>query len=768
MSDVSPNHPNCGGEVVDYTTGMCSCGAFPASKPFALPDADRAAIARVLSGEDRGCIVLAPDFIDATSHIPNDTIHASISDPPYGIGKREPTPEEIVAFLTGAALDTGGDFMSRDWQIPTVKHWKEIFRVLRPGAHLLAFGSSRTDDLISIAIRMAGFERRDKIEWLYGSAMPHGANVSALIDKMRDDRSEWHVVARFLRAARKASGVTNAAIDEAFGFNGMAAHWFKSSPSVRLPSNEQWAKLKEILRFGDSAIDAIVAAMNERKGEAGEDWKSREVVGTRAGYTEGGFGDVGHQKEVAPDAVKVTRAKSPAAQAWIGWHTALKPAHEPILVFRKPIPKSAGSFARNVLEHGTGALNIDASRVSWGSDKPTQEEWNRAGSSGAAGANGFMGQISPGMKQAYADGKMPVPSGRWPANVITSHCPECQEVGSKRVKADAPGNVKWSETTKNAFGSFEARSMVSHADEDGNEEVAAYECLAGCAACGLAVLVASGGDAGACACGHARAWSCPCAELDAQSGDTGAHGRAEKDREYTNRVYGAGRDPSHAVEADAAGGASRFFYCAKASGADRDDGLEREDDAVIEDGARVTEIGQMRTKECNVCGTRAAAPGAGGRWPDCDHDDWKWAERKPGREALNDWPTVKPTRLMEYLCALVTPPNGIVLDQTSGSGTTNVAAVRRGFRTIGIDRDPDATKISEPRLARAILDLTEERTGQRKLFEEPVARTTKSTRGQRRGRDSVDKQPQLGLLMSPEGSDLDDGKTPRPPETRTR
>lgn len=82
----------------------------------------------------------------------------------------------------------------------------------------------------------------------------------------------------------------------------------------------------------------------------------------------------------------------------------LKPAYEPIVMARKPGPLRE--------------LDIDGCRIEWGADRPTQEEWNRAGSSGSAGANGYAGQFSQGMKDAYAEGKIEVPSGRWPANIV--------------------------------------------------------------------------------------------------------------------------------------------------------------------------------------------------------------------------------------------------------------------------------------------------------------------------------------------------------------
>ncbi len=113
------------------------------------------------------------------------------------------------------------------------------------------------------------------------------------------------------------------------------------------------------------------------------------------------------------------------ARKWSGWGTALKPASENWVLVRKPL--SEKTIAANVLKHGSGALNIDGSRIAWAGegDKPSQEEWNGKGSTGSVGANGYAGQFSAEMKKAYAEGKISVPAGRWPANVVFSHNAAC-------------------------------------------------------------------------------------------------------------------------------------------------------------------------------------------------------------------------------------------------------------------------------------------------------------------------------------------------------
>lgn len=126
---------------------------------------------------------------------------------------------------------------------------------------------------------------------------------------------------------------------------------------------------------------------------------------------------------------------------------------------------------------------------------------------------------------------------------------------------------------------------------------------------------------------------------------------------------------------DAPGSAARFFYCAKASRADRNEGIGGSDAPAVE-----TED-TMR-----------------------DRETADWQERNG-----NFHPTVKPTDLMAYLCRLVTPPNGTVLDPFMGSGSTGKAAMREGFRFIGIDMTPEYVDIAKARIQFEIERVMQER-----------------------------------------------------------
>jgi site-specific DNA-methyltransferase (adenine-specific) len=249
---------------------------------------------------------------------------------------------------------------------------------------------------------------------------------------------------------------------------------------------------------------------------------------------------------------------SDAAKQWLGWGTALKPAHEPICVARKPL---RGTVAANVLAYGTGAINVDGCRVG-----ETVETWPKTRSYAP-------GQIQPGGKGSTQN-TGDAPSGRWPANVI----------------------------------------------HDGSEEVV-----------GMFPDTASG-------------------QLNA--GHKQGSGLFQ-------RNYGAD-----------SGSAALFFYSAKASRTDRDEGLEHM--------------------------TAQAAGGLQGR-----HDGSLGSITM----RANVHPTVKPTDLMRYLCRLVTPPGGTVLDPFTGSGSTGKAAMLEGFRFIGCELSEEYAAIAEARIRYAVLPI---------------------------------------------------------------
>jgi len=289
-----------------------------------------------------------------------------------------------------------------------------------------------------------------------------------------------------------------------------------------------------------------------------------------------------------------------ASEALKGWGTALKPASEHWILVRKPI--SEKTIAANVLKHGTGGLNIDASRI--GTENMSRQ-WDRTW-------NDNQGEMGKRYSQNSREPGKQVPDGRFPANLVFSHNPDCVEVGVKKVKAIRGGNSKAQQ--KDIYGKFNAPldgKDPGYGDADGTETVAAWECTPGCAV----------------------------AELDRQSGVSKSTAQARNNKPSENLAM-SGPNLGHvSFGHNDSGGASRFFYCAKAS--------------------------------------------------------------KKDKGSNNTHPTVKSSSLMSYLIKLITPIDGVVLDPFMGSGSTGVAALKEGFGFIGIEKEEEYFKIAENRIKSA-------------------------------------------------------------------
>lgn len=257
-------------------------------------------------------------------------------------------------------------------------------------------------------------------------------------------------------------------------------------------------------------------------------------------------------------------------ERWKGWGTALKPAFEPIAVARKPL---SGTVASTVREHGTGAMNIDATRI-------------------------------PGEK----------------------------------------GDGNWSGRDVSGSGSFIANQDVDYG-ERGNMELGRWP-----------ANVVMDEEAGAL--------------LDGQTGElTSGGGPLRRGEDKFRNAYGSfgGMDEADVLYGDT-GGASRFFYSAKTSRAERNAGLD-----------------DFETKPLN--------------WSSGDQSPGTFQGEGTDRTSKNHHPTVKPIALMRWLCRLVTPPGGLILDPFLGSGTTGIAAALEGFEFAGSERDEEYMRIARARIA---------------------------------------------------------------------
>ena len=348
--------------------------------------------------------IIHGDCLEELKNLDDNSIDAVICDPPYGLSNTKPAQvaDVLKAWVAGDTVSVPakkGGFMGADWDsfVPPPAVWEECMRVLKPGGHMAVFAGARTQDLMGLSIRLAGFEIRDTLGWVYSQGFPKSMDVSKAIDRQRDEDREPRVAVTSWVADECARlGWTRRQLCKAFGVkNQPIQSWTERNPDYAVvPTWENWQKLKALVGFGDG-MDAEVWRLNGRKGTPGEAWEKREVVGVQKGAMSGWNMD-GTTKFADRN---ITTPATSEAKRWDGWGTALKPAIEPIILARKPLD---GTVANNVLAHGVGGLNIDACRIG------SQVRHNPP-----------VGDLtSIGSSRATPKGEGTIVSGRFPANVL--------------------------------------------------------------------------------------------------------------------------------------------------------------------------------------------------------------------------------------------------------------------------------------------------------------------------------------------------------------
>jgi len=315
-----------------------------------------------------------------------------------------------------------------------------------------------------------------------------------------------------------------------------------------------------------------------------------------------------------------------AIACYPGYGTGIKPANEPMVLARKPL--SEKTVEMNMLKWGVGALNIDGCRVK-GSFK---SGWSITGSRESQ-------NYAMSGKNYYGAPKPDSQTGRFPSNLILTHSANCVLVGEKKVGV---GEVKRSgfRTGGNNAHSVGLNGKKDAPDNYGTETVDSYDCDP----------------------------SCPVAELDRQSGQISMVAPGQTMQKLTDFSFSAGVGHKKGQRFSKVnmikGGASRFFYCAKASKSERNAGLNNAE--------QTTDDGRNKSI------------------------DNPYQRGKTLRQ--NHHATVKPVNLMRYLVRLVSPIGSTVLDPFMGSGTTGVACVKEGFSFVGMEQREDYLEIAKQRI----------------------------------------------------------------------
>lgn len=521
------------------------------------------------------------DCLEVLKSMPDASVDSLVTDPPAGI-----------SFM---GKDWDSDKGGRDAWIKWLSEvMRECLRVMKPGAHGLVWAIPRTSHWTATALENAGFEVRDTILHCFGQGFPKSLDIykSAIKSGMACACEEFETTPNLpslqgaIHAEVKPSfkqseemlpevlrGMALPEPGDSRSFSGDFSKGNRSGKRAGRKGKESAPRSEEPGMEGRRDLQAEQGQLHRTKVRSvsqrvpADGPKGRLCDGAPSSYgdasravtpTSRGRASQGsrypEQLDIESGAVSEQRGAQTCGSCGKtrvskGLGTALKPAVEIWWLIRKPLGEK--TVAKNVLKHGTGGLNIDGCRIEGSVPSTIQGQSSRQGE-------------CYGKDQRQQKVFTPAPGGRFPANLVLSHNPEC-------VESDH-----------------------------------GVTCEPGCAV----------------------------AVLDGQSGVLTSGKRNAGVRKGLG-FHGAHGDGGPAIK-ESSGGASRFFYCAKAS--------------------------------------------------------------KSDKGADNVHPTVKSTKLMGYLIRLVTPKGGTVLDCFAGSGSTGVAAVLEGFKFVGIEREREYAEIASKRM----------------------------------------------------------------------
>ena len=383
--------------------------------------------------------IIHGDCLEELKKLDDNSVDAVITDPPYGLSNTKPTQvaDVLKAWVTGDTVSVPakrGGFMGKDWDsfVPPPAVWKECMRVLKPGGHMAVFAGARTQDLMGLSIRLAGFRIKDTLGWITGSGFPKshnpfkGLKLCPLIENAPHavQVSEWHhhelsgakeptalALAEIMPGGEKALLIKTGKEESSQELTVMYLSGTKEGTfsnidlSWQKRSEESWKHMSMsiIKTIADQITESKTLNFSQSKstekctlpkgiGEHGLNCRVARVV-SFSGESDGSTSDTLMPTVVDAVTSPVFGMRSQGTQ--------IKPAIEPIILAQKPLD---GTVANNVLAHGVGGLNIDACRVS------TDDDTSRP--PGRDGGNATW-DLSSREKPSVSHS-----AGRFPANVL--------------------------------------------------------------------------------------------------------------------------------------------------------------------------------------------------------------------------------------------------------------------------------------------------------------------------------------------------------------
>lgn len=533
------------------------------------------------------------DNILSLKKLPENSIDSIVTDPPYGLS-----------------------FMNKKWDydVPSVEFWKEVYRVLKPGGHVLSFGGTRTYHRMVVNMEDAGFEIRDQIMWLYGSGFPKSLNIGKAVDKLQGNKRE---------------------------------------------------------------------VIGER--DLGYKDKEKSPYSVDAGYNSNSLKGV----------FDITKGNS----EWEGWGTALKPANEPICLARKPL--SEKNIVDNVIKWGTGGINVDGCRI--GSETITSKPGMKPGS--------FQGVDSNSEKQNHLEHSY---EGRFPANILFD------ETAAEMLDKQS-GILIQSYATDKSTGGWSEGLVLNN-----TKKTKSYKGPNGGASRFFYVAKVSKKERNLGLDGFDVEINIGTIklliykrknEIIWEKQDQKAKHQVDMEQSIQKVIEEYGLQTKMGKE--------EWQWSTELFGNYIMDQFQKECKSTILMETNLTTIYQtlnafiqQSTKEYIAMLLKEKMVGIK-FVEDVEKKNTKvyiTSVKEDGlvqnvsnapliellylnvKENKCSHPTLKPINLMTYLCRMITPPGGIVLDPFMGSGSTGIAARLEGFRFVGMELDEDYFKIAEARI----------------------------------------------------------------------
>jgi DNA modification methylase len=522
--------------------------------------------------------LLQGDNMESFKKLPDNSIDSVVTDGPYGLS-----------------------FMNKKWDyyVPSVEFWKEVYRVLKPGGHVLSFGGTRTYHRMVVNIEDAGFEIRDQIQWLYGSGFPKSLNVGKAVDKyngLEIPKNKMRVVNSVGIDNHNGSGLGRRYDMVEYNVQNEWSGW----GTALKPSQEIVAVAQKPENLEGTALNLIYIIKNEL-------WKLYvKIVESSSELNQV------EQKEVLDIAQCLVEKNTNILDALQGLMDMSQ------LRLMENMPWSIVGLWSNILEDLYQKMSryTTSTKSNLIIDLKTLKslEWQS-----------ILESITQ-VKDNQTDGMS--------VNALTAVVLfNALNLKLKDIQQHSvEDNVIYKEDKKDCLNSpiCVARKPLSEKS--------------------VAENVLKWGTGGINIDGCRISTTDTYNYKNGLKGNSFSVGKEPDGKSEPVEMNQEGRFPANIILDESAAemldeqsgvSTSRFFYIAKVS-----------------------------KKERNMGSSNRS----------------------------NHHPTVKPVQLMSYLCRLITPPNGVILDPFMGSGSTGIAACLEGFRFVGMEMDPDYFNIASSRI----------------------------------------------------------------------